>query len=70
MTPVVIGPADDILGFALAGVTTLAANGDAEVRRAIERAERKFDDALIILLRNEQIDFVFPDVSHADDRQR
>ena len=61
MNPVVIGTPDEVLGFALAGATTLAATTDAEVEKAIDRAKKTIEEPIIILVRGGRIDFVLPE---------
>lgn len=61
MNPVVIGSPDEVLGFALAGATTFAATTDAEVEKAIDRAVKTLDEPLIVVLRDGDISFVFPE---------
>lgn len=51
MKPVVIGRPDEVLGFALAGVTTFAAQTAAEVQRAIDRAVKTIDEPVVLLSR-------------------
>jgi vacuolar-type H+-ATPase subunit F/Vma7 len=60
MNPVVIGTPDEVLGFALAGATTFVATTDAEVEKAIVRA-KKTDEPLIIVVRDGDLRFVFPE---------
>lgn len=60
MKPVIIGTPEEVLGFALAGATTFVATTDTEVEKAIDRA-KKTDEALIIIVRNGDVRFVFPD---------
>lgn len=61
MNPVVIGSPDEVLGFALAGATTFTATTDAEVEKAIDRAVKTQDEPLIVVLRDSDISFVFPE---------